>query len=39
MTSSNIIALIGLMGAGKSAIGQMLARALDYDFIDADKSV
>jgi len=39
MTSSNIIALIGLMGAGKSAIGQMLARALNYDFIDADKRI
>jgi len=33
------ILLIGLMGAGKSAIGRRLARALDRPFVDSDKEV
>ena len=39
MTRPHIIALIGLMGAGKSAIGQMLASTLNYAFIDSDKRI
>ncbi len=33
------IALVGLMGAGKSAIGRKLALALDLPFIDADTEI
>ncbi len=28
--------LVGMMGAGKSTVGRLLARALHYDFIDCD---
>ena len=31
--------LVGMMGAGKSAVGRPLARALGYRFIDADTSL
>lgn len=31
--------LVGMMGAGKSAVGRPLARALGYRFIDADTTV
>src|SRR5271156_3240966 len=33
------IALVGLMGAGKSSIGRRLAHALDLPFKDADEEV
>jgi shikimate kinase len=33
------IALVGLMGAGKSCIGRLLAGALDLPFVDADKEI
>jgi shikimate kinase len=33
------IALVGLMGAGKSSIGRRLAQALDLPFKDADEEV
>ncbi len=33
------IVLIGLMGAGKSAIGRRLAAALDLSFVDADAEI
>ncbi len=33
------IALCGMMGSGKSAIGKILANKLDYNFIDADKMI
>ncbi len=33
------IALVGLMGAGKSCIGRLLAASLDLPFVDADKEI
>lgn len=33
------IFLIGLMGAGKTTVGRMLARRLDKEFIDADREL
>ena len=33
------LVLVGLMGAGKSAIGRRLAARLGLDFIDADKEI
>ena len=33
------ITLCGMMGAGKSAIGKILANKLDYNFIDVDKMI
>jgi len=33
------IAVVGLMGAGKSCIGRLLAAALDLPFKDADKEI
>ena len=33
------IVLIGLMGAGKSSVGKLLAEKLSYDFIDTDEYI
>ncbi len=33
------LALIGMMGAGKSRLGRMLAEALDIPFVDSDEEV
>lgn len=33
------VALVGLMGAGKSTIGRRLAHALDLPFVDADTEI
>lgn len=33
------VVMVGLMGAGKSAIGKRLAQALGLDFVDADKEI
>lgn len=36
---SKTIVLVGLMGAGKTAIGKRLAQRLGLDFVDADKEI
>ena len=33
------IVLVGFMGAGKSTVGPILARALDWDFVDLDDEI
>ena len=33
------LVLIGMMGSGKSLIGKILSKKLDYDFIDTDKKI
>ena len=38
MDKSNII-LIGFMGTGKSTVGKVLAKALDWNFIDTDLEI
>ena len=34
-----MIWLVGMMGAGKSAVGRQLARLLHLDFIDSDEEI
>lgn len=38
-TESGSLFLIGMMGAGKSTIGRLLARSLGFVFIDADREI
>ena len=33
------LVLVGFMGAGKSTVGPLLARALDWDFVDLDDEI
>jgi len=35
MMAENIV-LVGMMGVGKTAVGRLLAEALDFDFVDLD---
>jgi len=39
ITSDKIIVLVGLMGSGKSRIGQEVARLLKLSFVDADREI
>lgn len=36
LKDSNLIFLVGLMGCGKTTIGQLLAEKLHYEFVDTD---
>ena len=33
------LVLVGMMGSGKSLIGKILSKKLDFDFIDTDKKI
>lgn len=37
LSNPNLIILLGYMGCGKSTIGQALATAVDYSFVDLDQ--
>jgi shikimate kinase len=39
MKRKNLLFLVGFMGAGKSTIGPLLARELNWDFIDMDQAI
>jgi len=38
-TLNRTVALVGMMGAGKSALGRRLAQRLDVPFRDADSEI
>jgi shikimate kinase len=39
MNHPPLLILVGMMGAGKSTIGRLLARASGFDFIDCDREI
>ncbi len=39
MTRTNPIYIIGFMGCGKTTVGKLLARKLNYRFVDLDKMI
>ena len=39
LTLPRTVAIVGLMGAGKSAIGKRLAQRLGLAFVDADSEI
>ncbi|MBL7685386.1 MAG: shikimate kinase [Deltaproteobacteria bacterium] len=39
MSYPSLVILAGFMGTGKTAVGQALARALKYSFVDSDREI
>jgi shikimate kinase len=39
MDASTSIFLVGMMGAGKTTVGRLLAHSIGFDFIDADREL
>ena len=39
MSTRSLVILVGMMGAGKSTIGRMLAESIGFEFIDADREL
>jgi shikimate kinase len=38
-SEENNIVLVGFMGSGKTTIGKLLAKSMDFDFIDTDEEI
>mgnify|MGYP001441532638 CR=1 FL=1 len=36
---TNVIILVGMMGSGKSTVGQLLSKKLGFEFIDTDQMI
>ena len=39
LKKTNVIILVGMMGSGKSTVGQLLSKKLGFEFIDTDQMI